>query len=69
MVIYELSLYVVAQKIQREYPGFIQTLYYDKLTPVGSCHNIKPSIFRIDALGDVCGFLLELDKSQLMQAT
>ena len=68
MVLYELSLYILSEKIWGEYPGLLQSWYADDFSTSGAGEHIKPTIARIGELGTACVFFLEPEKSQLVQS-
>ena len=67
MVLYGLSLSILEEKIQIEYPVFPQSYYSDDFITAGAGAHLKPPIARIKALGTACGLFLEPDKSQFLQ--
>ena len=60
MVLYGMSLSVFVELIQREYPKFIQSWYADDYIMLGSGPHLKPTIYRIEALGISCGLSFKI---------
>ena len=51
MFIYSLILYVLAEQIRTEFPGFIQFWYAVDFRTAGVGANLLPAISRIEELG------------------
>ena len=63
MILYVMSLYVLADKIQGDYIGLLQSWYADEFRLTGEGDHIKPSIECIEALGNARGFFIKPYKS------
>ena len=59
MVIYGMIIAMMVDKIMSDCPGYLQSWYADDFIPEGEGAHIKPSIFRIEALGTAHEFFLE----------
>ena len=59
VVLYGLSLFVMAEQIWMDFPGFLQSWYADEFIMKVTGTNIMPSILRIGELGPVRGFYLK----------
>ena len=62
MVLYEMSLSVLAEKMRGDYPKLIQSWYTDGFITAGAGTYLKPAIAYIEALGNACGLFIEPEK-------
>ena len=69
MVLYELRLSMLADKIRVEYLIFLQSWHNDEFRTAGAGAHLKSVIDRIEALGATHGFFLKLEKSQFVRST
>ena len=61
MMLYGTSLYVLEEEIQGEYSGFLLSWYADDFRTTGAGAHLKIAMYRIEALGPVCGLFIEPD--------
>ena len=67
MVLYELRLSMLADKIRVEYLIFLQSWHNDEFRTAGAGAHFKPTIDRIESLGPVHGFFIEPKKSPFIR--
>ena len=66
MVLYGMSLSILAKQIRGEYPRLLHSWYSDDFVTAGAGAHIKPSVALIEALGPVSVLFVKPDKSQFL---